>query len=206
MTDLMDPGRMECRSTRAQLKAEARRLRLEGRARAAALTEVREHLSACPSCRRRLGTRLGRVEARDALKRRAMPDGVLDGLFDDIQARVPHGPAGGGMSTAFLDAPQALRVWRSAAMAAMVVLGVGTAIVVAEFEPSSSSGHRPDEVTLRDMPAGLLPTWERSTRMVSLDPAAAPATEERRADPDNPAALMRLRSPAAVPSSHTVDD
>lgn len=206
MTDAMDPRRMDCRDAHLGLRSESARLREDGRVDAASLESVRDHLAACVPCRKRLASRLRTLEARDALRRRAMPDGILDGFFDDIQSRVPHSPAGGAMSLAFLDAPRSLRVWRTTAIAALVVLGVGGAFLVSNRLPTDPSGYRYGEVTLRDLPAGLLPAWERNVRFTSRDERTTPGSSVRGVDPDDPSRdffLQRPEPPQAVPSSHT---
>lgn len=151
---------MDCRDTRSRLKTQAARLREGERADAASMALVRDHLEACPVCAARLLRRFRAVEARDALRRRAMPDGVLEGFFDGIQSRMPHAVPGGAMSVAFLDAPRALRVWRTTAVAAVAVLAFGATLVLTSQNGVSPRSARYGEVTLRDMPNGLLPSLE----------------------------------------------
>ena len=89
---------------------------------AEALDAASSHLEACSPCRTRLGARLSRLQGLHALRERSAPEGTFDGFFDQVRERVPFAPAGGGMSPAFLDAPRSLRLWRSAALAASVLL------------------------------------------------------------------------------------
>jgi hypothetical protein len=58
-----------------------------------------------------------------ALRRRALPPGAVDGLYEEVRRRTP--PSGAPISLAFLDAPRALAVWRTAALAASLVLALG---------------------------------------------------------------------------------
>lgn len=84
------------------------------------------HAAACGACRARHGARLAQAQGVVALRSRRVPAGLLDGLTDDVLARARSAPRGGGMSRAFLDAPQSLARWRAAAAAAgvlVVVLG-----------------------------------------------------------------------------------
>lgn len=108
-----------CRETRS---ATARLERADPPCDADALASVTAHLDTCDACRARLGARIRRLEGIDALHRRSVPDGTFDDFFAQVSERVPFAPAAGGMSRAFLDAPRTLRVWRSAAMAASVLL------------------------------------------------------------------------------------
>jgi hypothetical protein len=50
---------------------------------------------------------------------------AFEGFFEAIHERVPFTAPGGGMSATFLDAPRALRIWRSAAVAASLILALG---------------------------------------------------------------------------------
>ena len=62
-----------------------------------------------------------------------------------MRDRMPHAPAGGGMSLAFLDAPRALRAWRSAALAASLLLAAtaGFAFSRGAADTDPTGGVRP---------------------------------------------------------------
>jgi hypothetical protein len=83
-------------------------------------------VAAHPERAKRLARRLDLVFATTALRSREVPDGVLDGLYDDIRAgAVDHRFGRARMSTAFLEAPRSLVAWRRMAVAASVLLAVG---------------------------------------------------------------------------------
>lgn len=86
------------------------------------LESLAAHLETCDACRARFGPRILRLQGLIALQRRSAPEGTFDEFFAEVRERVPFAPAGGGMSSAFLDAPRTLRLWRGAAMAASVLL------------------------------------------------------------------------------------
>lgn len=144
-----------------------------------ALASLRAHIDACPACATRHGRRLAALEGRDALLRRELPVDSFESFYDEIRERVPFTAPGGGMSAAFLDAPRSLRIWRSAAMAAslLLALGVGFAATggIAMF------GGDTDHVrSLHDPRDHLLPvfdpsstTWPRQSGFL-IRPAHAP--------------------------------
>ena len=86
------------------------------------LDAVAKHLQTCEACRARHGARHSRLEGLRALRERSAPEGTFDDFFTQVRERVPFAPADGGMSRAFLDAPRTLRLWRSAAVAASLLL------------------------------------------------------------------------------------
>jgi hypothetical protein len=148
------------------------------------LAHLSRHLDACPGCEARFGARFRLLEARQALRRREAPDGVFDAFFDDVWMRLDRAPAGGGLSTAFLDAPRALRVWRATAFAAMVVVGVGTGYVMNVLPSGTRADPSAREKRLDEVPRRLLPGWKSGTFVTA--PALAPADRYLHVDPVEP--------------------
>lgn len=125
------------------------------------LERIQRHAGACARCRLRHGARLARAEGLSALRTRAVPDGLLDGLSDRVLARARNAEAGGGMSRAFLDAPHSLARWRTAASAAGLLVALTGGLLA-----SGRLGWRGDErptprddgwVVLRDV---ALEPWD----------------------------------------------
>jgi hypothetical protein len=122
--------------------AEAERLAEAGAA--PSLGPVRAHAASCASCARRASSRVARVEGFAALRSRSLPPGILDGLYERVRERAPLVPIGGGMSPAFLAAPESLRAWRRTAMAAgVLVLAGATLVFTGRAGMIPSSGERP---------------------------------------------------------------
>lgn len=98
-----------------------------------------EHLRRCPPCTARYGARVRALEGRRALNERDLPDGTFDGFYAAVRERMPLAPPGGGMSLAFLNAPRSLRIWRSAALAAGLLLILGTGFVLTRNHASDQA-------------------------------------------------------------------
>ncbi len=90
-----------------------------------ALDELEQLAAADPARAKRLQKRLSRVFAFAQLRAREVPEGWLDGLYEDVYAASsePYGRA--RMSLAFLDAPRSLQRWRYTAVAACLLLAAG---------------------------------------------------------------------------------
>ena len=139
------PSTPACRACRDRLaQAESSSVADPGadRVQLADLQVVRSHLATCTTCAKSLGGRLGDLESRLALRSRSVPDGMLDGFYERIEAEARMAPLGGGMSLAFLDAPRSLRVWRSLALttASLLVLGV-VWVASRDASPPPVAGH-----------------------------------------------------------------
>jgi hypothetical protein len=80
----------------------------------------------------------------DAFREREIPAGLLDDLYASVRERVPLVPAGGGLTLSFLNAPRVLRLWRTTAVAAVLLLAVSGGFLVAGLGGSA----RPAEVPL----------------------------------------------------------
>jgi hypothetical protein len=94
----------------------------------------------------------------EALKSREVPPGVLDGLCAAVQARLASVPPGGALSLAFLDTPKALRRWRTAALAASLVVAGGVGLLASgKLRVEEGS---PREVPLIDARGVLLEDME----------------------------------------------
>jgi hypothetical protein len=87
------------------------------------LDALHAHAARCAECRSRHGAALARLAGVCALRSRA-----LAGLSTEVLARIRSGPAAGGMSPAFLDAPHSLAVWRRVAVAASLLVAVGAGL------------------------------------------------------------------------------
>jgi len=108
----------------------------------------------------------------------------FEGFYDEIRERAPFTAPGGGMSAAFLDAPRSLRLWRTAALAAslLLALGVGFAATggVRPGGTPADSGARIRP--LQDPRDRLLPTFDPTTAAwpvpsgFLVHPAHAPVT------------------------------
>jgi hypothetical protein len=118
------------------------------------------------------------MEAFCCLRGRSVPSGLLDGVADAVESHAPFVPVGGGMSLAFLDTPRSLRLWRTTAVAAGLLLAVGVGLV--------ASGHvgtaprRPSPVPLNDARGALLEDLDVAARPRALtsgavQPASWPA-------------------------------
>jgi hypothetical protein len=107
------------------------------------------HLERCAPCAQRHGRRLSGAIGFVSLHERRVPSGLLDDLYATVHARAPYAPLAGGMSAAFLDGPRSLRLWRSAAVAAVLVLGVGATWVLSNG--GLGAGRSPNPVPLRDV-------------------------------------------------------
>jgi hypothetical protein len=83
------------------------------------------HLDRCAPCAERHGRRLAAAIGFVSLHERSVPAGLLDDLYASVHERAPYAPMAGGMSAAFLDGPRSLRLWRSTAAAAVLLLAVG---------------------------------------------------------------------------------
>lgn len=119
--------------------AEASRVAGEAAARMAEIElRVRTH----PEEAARLAARLNRVRADHALRMRELPDEALDGLYEDIRAGLTGDGAWlrAGMSEAFLDAPNALVIWRRVAVAACLLLAVGAGYMAPREGRTDTSG------------------------------------------------------------------
>lgn len=145
--------------------AEAARLRQAhpedasaARHRAEARAELERAVAACESLPAGLARRVEAARARLALHDRAVPPGALDGLYAAVRAGADADPWGrAGMSGAFLDAPRALARWRTAALAACVLLAVGAVVLGRADVPGDAPT---DERPLQDPREGLLERWD----------------------------------------------
>lgn len=104
------------------------------------LDSLAGHLETCDACRARHGTRLTRLQGLRALRERSEPAGTFDDFYAEVRERVPFAPIGGGMSRAFLDAPRSLRLWRSAALAASLLLAATAGIAFTQGGGGSDPG------------------------------------------------------------------
>lgn len=98
----------------------------------AARLELERAAAACGPLPAGLARRVQQLRARFVLQARHAPAEALDGLYDAVRAGTLGGdPRVGraGMSGAFLDAPGALARWRTAALAACVLLVVGSVVL-----------------------------------------------------------------------------
>ncbi len=145
---------------------------------------LRTHLQACPACAARHGRRLAALEARQALAGRELPVDAFEGFFEAIHERVPFTAPGGGMSATFLDAPRALRIWRSAAVAASLILALGVGYVAtgglgAAGDDGAASVrrlHDPRDQLLPSFDDGSSTAWPASQAGFLLRPMHAPVT------------------------------
>ena len=127
------------------------------------LGDLAAHLGACPACATRHGRALAEAEALSALHARELPVDSLEGFYDGICERAPYVAAGGGMSPAFLDAPRTLLRWRRAAIAASLLLALGTGYALSGGFASGppDAGFR----RLHDPREELLPAYREADRM-----------------------------------------
>ena len=123
---------------------------------------LRAHAETCPACRSGGGSRLSELEARRALRSRSVPDGVLEGFYESLEAEARMAPLGGGMSLAFLDAPRSLRMWRTVALGTGLLLALGIAWATLHGVGPRPAGDRP--LHEPDARATLLPAWEEGDR------------------------------------------
>jgi hypothetical protein len=97
----------------------------------AALDALLGHLGICAACEAHHASRVRALEGRVALRERALPDGALDGLYEAVREHtLGDWGHGGGFSDAFLDAPRSLRMWRSVAVAAALLVAFGAGLFV----------------------------------------------------------------------------
>jgi hypothetical protein len=131
---------------------------------------IRAHLAGCPACRDRHGARVRALEAFHALRERSLPAGAVDGLYEAVRARSALVPAGGGISPLFLDAPRALRAWRTVAVAAGVMLAVGVGWI--SFGGARATATRAGERVLEDARPVLLQHADDEGGTPGVTPAA----------------------------------
>ena len=112
-----------------------------------AMAALDEALAASPAdaAGRATARRVERVRALHGLQTRPLPDEALDGLYDDIRSGVTAGMGApwvrAGMSGTFLDAPHSLVIWRRTAMAACLLLAVGTGFFFGDaYLPATERG------------------------------------------------------------------
>ena len=101
----------------AALRAAESTLKHGGEPSSLQLDALRELAAAHPARAERLSRRLDRVFSTTALRSRDVPEGLLDGLYDDVRAAARDDRFGRArMSTAFLEAPTSLVAWRRMAV------------------------------------------------------------------------------------------
>ncbi|MDF1702278.1 MAG: hypothetical protein P1V36_14085, partial [Planctomycetota bacterium] len=131
--------------------------------------ELERQAAACDSLPPALARRLTRVQARLALQGRRVPAEALSGVYEAVRAAAEGDSwARAGMSGVFLDAPRSLARWRTAALAACVLLAVGALEMGRSYVTPRTDGHvrplqdpRDDYLRRMDAPvaaaAGALP-------------------------------------------------
>jgi hypothetical protein len=208
----MDHEELGCREFESRL-LEAERRPFSAGTVGPALECLCAHVRACSACRARHGSRLAGVECFSALRARAVPDGLLDGMGEKVLARARHGGSGGGMSAAFLDAPQSLARWRHLALAASLLVAVGGGMFltgrVGWREAAQPAPRGDGTIALRE---GVLEAWDvqrtddpvtERVQTVSLPSRGVPGYWGRSVDHDHlwiyP--VPPAPAPAAAPSA-----
>lgn len=164
------------------------------------LEPIRQHLHACPACAKQLASRLGRLESRVAIRSRSVPDGLLDGFYDRLDTEARMAPLGGGMSLAFLDAPRSLRIWRTTALAAGLLLATSVAWMATRPTVDASTATRPIRTDATDARDGLLPAWgDYAESRRDRPPSSRPRLQWEA--PSRSAPGFFRSSPAPVPAS-----
>jgi hypothetical protein len=125
------------------------------------------HLERCAPCAARYGRRLSGAVGFVSLHERRVPTGLLDDLYAAVHARAPYAPLAGGMSETFLDGPRSLRLWRSTAAAAVLLLAVGASWVLSNGVGLTT---RPESVPIGDPRDGLLQRRDVDDQDAGTDP------------------------------------